>query len=138
MQTVTPDSQASRGLLTRPLTRPKRAGAGRWATVGRIALAGYFLLMAGVNIGVTLPNADWTYHGFAKLSWPHFTWIPELISGRLAIPFTVLLIVWEAVLGVLLLLGRGQAVRIALWAALFQMLGLAPFLGWYCLVTGDP
>ena len=126
MQTITPPDPA----LTGPPPRLKRTGAGRWATVGRLALGGYFLLMAGVNIGVTLQNAHATYSGLAKLSWPPFAWIPELISGPIAVPFTVLLIVWEVMLGVLLL-GRGQAVRIALWAALFQMLALAPFLGWY-------
>jgi hypothetical protein len=126
MQSITSPGPA----LVGPLPRLKRTGAGRWATVGRLALGGYFLLMAGVNIGVTLQNAHATYSGLANLSWPYFAWIPELISGPIAVPFTVLLILWEVVVGVLLL-GRGQAVRIALWAALFQMLALAPFLGWY-------
>ena len=130
MQTITSPVQG----LSGPHPRPKRARAGRWATVGRLALGGYFLLMAGVNIAVTLPNADATYDGLTKLSWPHFAWVPELISGPLAVPFTAFLIVWEVVIGVLLL-GRGQAVRIALWAALFQMLALAPFLGWYELAN---
>ena len=90
--------------------------------------------MAGVNLTVTLPNADATYDSLAELSWPHLAWVPELISGPLAVPFTVFLIVWEVVVGVLLL-SRGQAVRIALWAALFQMVALAPFLGWYELAN---
>jgi hypothetical protein len=30
-----------------------------------------------------------------------------------------------------LLLSRGRAVRLGLWAVLFQVLALAPFLGWY-------
>ena len=130
MQIITAPGQALRG----PHPRPRRPRAGRWATVGRFALGGYFLLMAGVNMSVTLPNADATYDGLAELSWPHFAWVPELISGPLALPFTVFLIVWEVVVGVLLL-SRGRAVRIALWAALFQMVALAPFLGWYELAN---
>jgi hypothetical protein len=42
----------------------------------------------------------------------------------------MLLIVWEVAVG-LLLLSRGRAVRLGLWAVLFQVLALAPFLGWY-------
>jgi hypothetical protein len=103
MQTIAPPGPA----LTGRSPRLKQTGAGRWATVGRLALGGYFLLMAGVNIGVTLPNAHVTYSGLGKLSWPHFVWIPELISGPVAVPFTVLLIVWEVVVGVLLL-GRAK------------------------------
>ena len=106
-----------------------RRQAGRWATVGRLALAVYFLLMAGVNIGITLPNGAATYDGLAQLSWPHVAQIPELISA-FAVPFTIALIAWEIALG-LLLLSRGRAVRVALWGALFQMVALAPFLGWY-------
>lgn len=113
---------------------PTRPRAGRWATAGRLTLAGYFLLMAAVNIAVTLPNADATYDGLARLSWAPFAWIPELISGPAAVPFTVLLILWEIMIGVLLL-RRGRAVRIALWAVLFQVLALAPFLGWYELAN---
>ena len=125
MTTITPPSQALRD--SRPgRTRPR---AGRWATIGRFALGGYFLLMAGVNIGVTLPNAGATYDALATLSWPHFARVPELISGPLAVPFTIFLIGWEVAIG-LLLLGKGRAVRIALWAVLFQVLALAPFLGW--------
>ena len=86
--------------------------------------------MAGVNIAFTLPNANTTYDALAQLSWPHFAWVPELISGPLGVPFTVLLILWEAAIGVLLF-GRGRAVRIALWAVMVQVLALAPFLGWY-------
>jgi hypothetical protein len=130
VQTITSPSRAFRGRER----RSRRAEAGRWATVGRLTLAGYFLLMAGVNVGVTLPHADATYDGLAQLSWPHFAWVPELISGPLAVPLTVVLIVWEGVLGALLL-GRGRAVRIALWAAMFQILALAPFLGWYELAN---
>jgi hypothetical protein len=113
--------------------RTARTPAGRLATAGRLALGVYFLLMAAVNILITLPNANATYDGLARLSWPHFGWIPELISG-LAVPFTILLVAWEIAVGVLLL-SCGRAVRVALWAALFQVLALAPFLGWYEVVN---
>ncbi len=129
MQTVTSPRPPSSGQHPTERTR-----AGRWATAGRLALAVYFFLMAGVNVAVTLPNAEATYGGLAKLSWPYFAWVPEFISGSLAVPFTALLILWEVAIGVLLL-GKGRPVRIALWAVLFQMLALAPFLGWYELAN---
>lgn len=120
-----------REALSVPYPRPTgRTRAGRLTTAGRLALGVYFLLMAAVNILITLPNANATYNGLARLSWPHFAWIPELISGPFAVPFTILLVAWEIALGVLLL-SSGRAVRVALWAALFQVLALAPFLGWY-------
>jgi hypothetical protein len=127
MRTIT----SSREALSVPYPRSTaRTRAGRWATAGRLALGVYFLLMAAVNILITLPNANATYTGLARLSWPHFAWVPELISGPFAVPFTILLVAWEIALGVLLL-SCGRAVRVALWAALFQVLALAPFLGWY-------
>jgi hypothetical protein len=51
-----------------------------------------------------------------------------------AVAFRIVFIVWEVV-GGLLLLSRGRAVRIALWAAMSQVLALAPFLGWYELAN---
>lgn len=44
------------------------------------------------------------------------------------------LVAWEIALGVLMLSG-GRAVRVALWAALFQVLALAPFVGWYAVAN---
>ena len=127
MQSITDPRET----LSVPYPRPTgRTRAGPWATAGRLSLGVYFLLMAVVNIVVTLPNANATYNGLARLSWPHFAWVPELISGPFAVPFTIVLVAWEIALGVLLL-SCGRAVRVALWAALFQVLALAPFLGWY-------
>jgi hypothetical protein len=128
MRTATSSRETLSHASTRPTTRPR---AGRWATAGRFGLAIYFFLMgAGVNVFIMLPAAEANYDGLAKLSWPHFAWIPELISATFAVPFTIALIAWEIALAVLLL-SRGLAVRVALWAALFQVLALAPFLGWY-------
>jgi hypothetical protein len=128
MRTATSSRETLSYAPARPTNRPR---AGRWATAGRFVLAIYFFLMgAGVNVFIMLPNAEANYDGLAKLSWPHFAWVPELISANFAVPFTIALIAWEIALAVLLL-SKGLAVRVALWAALFQVLALAPFLGWY-------
>jgi hypothetical protein len=131
MRTATSTHATLGGAATRPTIRTR---AGRWATAGRFVLLIYFFLMAGVNVFITLPTAVATYDGLATLSWPHFAWIPKLISGTFAVPFTMALIAWELAL-VVLLLRSGVAVRVALWAALLQMLALAPFLGWYELAN---
>lgn len=111
-------------------SRATRPGAGRWATPGRLLLAVYFFAMVLVNLFITLPSAKRVYAGLADLTWPGFVWIPEHVIEPVAGPFTMVLIAWECAVGALLL-SRGRAVRLGLWAVLFQMLALAPFLGWY-------
>ena len=131
----------SRPSLTRPARRvsPRpasggpltvRPAAGRGATAGRLLLGVYFFAMALVNVFITLPSAKEVYAGLVDLTWPGFVWIPEQVIQPVAGPFTVALIAWECALGVLLL-SRGRAVRLGLWAVLLQVLALAPFLGWY-------
>lgn len=110
--------------------RSTRPPAGRAATAARLGLGLYFFAMVLVNVFIMLPNARENYAGLADLTWPGFVWVPEVVIDPVAVPFTLLLIVWEAAVG-LLLLSRGRAVRLGLWAALFQVLALAPFLGWY-------
>jgi lysylphosphatidylglycerol synthetase-like protein (DUF2156 family) len=107
-----------------------RPPAGRAATTVRLVLGLYFFAMVLVNLFVMLPNARDNYAALADLTWPGFVWVPEVVIDPVAVPFTLLLIVWEVAVG-LLLLSRGRAVRLGLWAALFQVLALAPFLGWY-------
>lgn len=112
-------------------SRTARPEAGRWATAGRLLLGFYFFAMVLVNAFVALPYpAKEIYADLADLTWPGFVWIPEHVIEPMAVPFTVALIVWESAVGVLLL-SRGRAVRLGLWAVLFQVLALAPFLGWY-------
>ena len=88
--------------------------------------------MVLVNVFIMLPNARDNYAGLADLTWPGFVWVVEVVIDPVAVPFTLLLIVWEAAVG-FLLLSRGRAARLGLWAALFQVLALAPFLGWYVI-----
>ena len=115
---------ASGGSLT------ARPCAGKWATAGRLTLGVYFFAMALVNVFITLPSAKEVYAGLVDLTWPGFVWIPEQVIQPVAGPFTVALIAWECGIGGLLL-SRGRAVRLGLWAVLLQVLALAPFLGWY-------
>ncbi len=124
-----PPRGASGGLASDG-SRTARPEAGRWATAGRILLGFYFFAMVLVNVFITLPSATKVYAGLADLTWPGFVWIPEQVIEPMAAPFTMALIVWECAVGVLLL-SRGRAVRLGLWAVLFQVLALAPFLGWY-------
>ena len=119
--------------------RPKlifgtRPIAGRGRNAARIALAGFWLLMAGYNALVTLPGGGEMYEGIANISWPGFDGIVSNVVQPAAIPFTVALIVWElAIAG--LVLSKGVLVRIGLVAALIQLIGLAPFMGWYELAN---
>lgn len=111
--------------------RSTRPPAGRAATTVRLGLGLYFFAMVLVNVFIMLPNARENYARMADLTtWPGFVWVPEVVIDPVAVPFTLLLIVWEVAVG-LLLLSRGRAVRLGLWAVLFQVLALAPFLGWY-------
>jgi hypothetical protein len=110
--------------------RSTRPPAGRAATTARLGLGLCFFAMVLVKVFITLPNAKDVYAGLADLTWPGFVWVPEVVIDPAAVAFTLLLIAWEVAVG-LLLLSRGRAVRLGLWAVLLQVLALAPFLGWY-------
>ena len=117
----------------KPIFGP-RPIAGRGRNAARLALAGFWLLMAGYNVAVTLPGGGEIYEGIADISWPGFDWIVLNLVQPAAAPFTVALIVWEvAIAG--LVLSKGVLVRIGLVAALIQLIGLAPFMGWYELAN---
>jgi len=108
--------------------------AGRGRNAARLALAGFWLLMAGYNVAVTLPGGGEIYEGIADISWPGFNWIVSNLVQPAAVPFTVALIVWEvAIAG--LVLSKGVLLRIGLVAAMIQLIGLAPFMGWYELAN---
>lgn len=126
---IRPTRRAS-GPLASDASRTTRPGAGRWATAARVLLGLYFFAMVLVNVFITLPSAEKVYAGLVDLTWPGFVWIPEQVIEPLAGPFTMALIVWECTV-VVLLLSRGRATRLGLWAVLLQVLALAPFLGWY-------
>ena len=111
-------------------SRTARPEAGRWATAARLLLGFYFFAMVLVNVFIVLPSAKEKYAGLADLTWPGFVWIPEQVIEPIDAPFTIALLAWECAVGVLLL-SRGRAVRMGLWAVLFQVLALAPFLSWY-------
>ena len=125
----------SRAVRDRPkLIFGPRSTAGRGRNAARLALAGFWLLMAGYNLVVTLPGGAELYEGIADISWPGFDWIVLNLVQPAAVPFTLALIVWEvAIAG--LVLSEGVLVRIGLVAALIQLIGLAPFMGWYELAN---
>jgi hypothetical protein len=104
--------------------------AGKGWNAARLALAGFWLVMAGFNVVVTLRQAQEVYQGLADISWPGFDWIVSNIVQPVAIPFTIALIAWEIGIAALVF-SRGIPVRIGLLAALAQVVALAPFLGWY-------
>lgn len=136
-ETTAPEAAPAPGRTVKD--RPKlifgtRPIAGRGRNAARIALAGFWLLMAGYNLAVTLPGGGEMYEGIADISWPGFDWIVSNIVQPAAVPFTVVLILWElAIAG--LVLSKGVLVRIGLVAALIQLIGLAPFMSWYELAN---
>lgn len=120
-----------RGSRSRPaIILGSRQIAGKGLDAARLALAGFWLVMAGFNVVVTLPQAELAYQGLADISWPGFDWIISNIVQPVAIPFTIALIAWEIGIAALVF-SKGIQVRIGLLAALVQVVALAPFLGWY-------
>lgn len=109
--------------------------AGRWRNAARLAFGGFYLAMATYNVTVTLPNAVASYTDIANnLAWPGFDWLLLHLVVPAAVPLTVLLIAFEVSVA-LLVLSKGQRVRLGLLAAVAFMAGLAPLLSWYELAN---
>jgi len=105
--------------------------AGRWRNAARLAFGGFYLAMATYNVTVILPNAAATYTDIAhNLAWPGFDWLMLHLVVPAAVPFTVLLIAFEVGVAVLVL-SKGQRVRLGLLAAVAFQVGLAPLMSWY-------
>ena len=108
-----------------------RPAAGAWRNAARLAFGGFYLAMATYNATVVLPNAAATYTDIAnKLAWPGFDWLLLHLVVPAAVPFTVLMIAFEVGVAVLVL-SKGQRVRLGLLAAVAFQIGLAPLLSWY-------
>ena len=115
--------------LTR-LLRP-RPTAGRWRDAARLGFGAFYLATAAYNATVTLPNAAALYKTIAHdLAWPGFDWLLLHLVVPAAVPFTVLLIAFEAGVA-LLVLSKGPRVRLGLLAAIAFQVGLAPLMSWY-------
>lgn len=121
-------------------TIPQTGGAaprqpGTTAEVLRILSGMYFLVMAfGVNARVTLRNPG-VYDAMADLAvLPPYRWLLRSVIRPLATPFTLVLIVFEAVTG-LLILGRGKAARLGLASAVAFQLAVIPGVALYGLVN---
>jgi hypothetical protein len=127
---------------TTSLSTPRRARllasrptAGAWRNAARLGFGGFFLAMATYNATVTLPNAAASYTNIAdELAWPGFDWLLLHLVVPAAVPFTVLLIAFEVGVAVLVL-SKGQRVRLGLLAAIAFQVGLAPLLSWYELAN---
>jgi hypothetical protein len=105
--------------------------AGRWRNAARLAFGGFYLAMATYNVTVSLPNAAASYTDIAHdLAWPGFDWLMLHLVVPAAVPFTVLLIAFEVGVAVLVL-SKGQRVRLGLLAAVAFQVGLAPLMSWY-------
>lgn len=105
--------------------------AGRWRNAARLAFGGFYLAMATYNATVILPNAAASYTDIAhNLVWPGFDWLMLHLVVPAAVPFTVLLIAFEVGVAVLVL-SKGQRVRLGLLAAVAFQVGLAPLMSWY-------
>lgn len=105
--------------------------AGRWRNAARLAFGGFYLAMATYNATVILPNAAASYTDIAHdLAWPGFDWLMLHLVVPAAVPFTVLLIAFEVGVAVLVL-SKGQRVRLGLLAAVAFQVGLAPLMSWY-------
>jgi hypothetical protein len=102
--------------------------------VARICFGVFFLAMAAYNMFVTLPSAEESFEGFADQSWPGFDWLVVHLVQPVAVPFVVLLILFEMSVAVLVL-SKGRPVRLAQLAALVFLVGLAPFTSWYWLAN---
>lgn len=123
---------------TTSLSTPRRARllaprptAGTWRNAARLAFGGFYLAMATVNATVILPNAAASYTDIANnLAWPGFDWLLLHLVVPAAVPFTLLLIAFEVSVAVLML-SKGQRVRLGLLAAIAFQIGLAPLMSWY-------
>ena len=123
---------------TTSLSTPRRARllaprptAGTWRNAARLAFGGFYLAMATVNATVILPNAAAFYTSIAdKTAWPGFDWLMRHLVVPAAVPFMLLLIAFEVSVAVLVL-SKGQWVRLGLLAAIAFQIGLAPLISWY-------
>ena len=105
--------------------------AGGWRNAARLAFGGFYLAMATYNVTVVLPNAAALYTDIAdELAWPGFDWLLRQLVVPAAVPLTVLLIAFEVGVAVLVL-SKGQRVRLGLLAAIAFQVGLAPLISWY-------
>lgn len=96
---------------------------GRWATGALFLIAG-----AAFNLASLIAGVD--YGGFADLA--HFGWTTSAWQAVVApnqVLFIGLLVVFEAAVGILAVLG-GTRTRIAYWAVIAFYVGLLPF-GWF-------
>ena len=118
---------------TRSLTRllRPRPAAGRRRNAARLGFGAFYLATATFNLTVTLPDAAAPYKHIAhNLAWPGVDWLLLHLVVPAAVPLTVLLVAFEVGVGVLLL-SKGQRVRLGLLAAVAFQVSLAPLLSWY-------
>lgn len=117
----------------RPADRPARP-APAIAEAGRILFGLFFLAMATVNTFATLRHPE-VFTDIADLAvLPGYAWLFRDVIQPNATPLTILLIAFEATVG-LLAFGKGSAVRLALLAAILFQLAVSPAVGLYGLAN---
>lgn len=108
--------------------------AGAWANIARVLVGLYFIGGALFNAVFTYPAATAVYEAFADLSWPVFEALVRQVVLPLAQPVTLLVIVFEFVVGILVL-SRGRWTRPGIQAAVLWHVVLVPFLSFYAIAN---
>lgn len=94
--------------------------------IARIVTGVFFLVMAlGVNVPVAVSNPGMFAEAGANALLPVYRWFFGEILARYPLPFVILLILFEATVG-LLILSRGRYMRLGLLAACLFCLFLTP------------
>lgn len=92
----------------------------------RLVIGIFFLVMAlGVNLGVTLTDPGLFAAAGSRALLPFYRWFFSEVLARWPLPFALALIVFETIVGGLIL-GKGRAVRLGLSAAVLFCLLLTP------------
>lgn len=116
------------------ISREPAPPAGPVADITRIVWGLFFLGAAVFNAVVTIPSARGVLRAFADLSWPGAAGLVRGVLLPYAGTVIGLVVVFEAVVGGMIL-SRGAVARRGLWAATGWLLLLVPFLGVYAIAN---
>jgi len=117
---------------TFPVEDVKATSPSTGANIGRILWGMFFIVSSIINLFVTLPNPV-LYKSFAKLTFfPFYSRLLLSVAFPNAYLLTGLVVVFELVVGVLIL-GKKAAVQWGLIFSAFWLLFVCPSMGWYTL-----
>ena len=112
----------------------RHAAAGPLATGYRITVGLFYVGSAVFNLLMSYPSAEEVYGAFADLAWPVADQLVRDAIIPIAGPFTLAVVAFEFVTGILVL-SRGNWALLGLWAALAWLAALIPFLGVYAVAN---